>query len=430
MFRKQLKTRFLQTVSREELAKWFDPLTFRRDGSVLKVGFPHVLFAQWFLDSHREEFETGVHALLGPKCTISYDRAQPEPGRVVRAAKKSFQEKGRTAGTSRFDAFLVNRKNFFPFASARELAISDEVPYTPFVLCGESGTGKSFLLSIMAENLTERGGGRVLLTTIRELDRLFGERFTSLRQAEDHLAGFSSLVVDDFQDLKLFPDLHATMAAGLSRAIDEGRRLVIASRDKIACQEYLPAGLKSRLEGGLIVTLAKPDLDVRLRFLREECRARNLSLPQDRQILLARRFEDFRTLKGAVLKIFAFDKLVCPEDIGRELDNILTDMSDRALPELSSDHILQTVAEHFDISLEEILSSSRKREVAMARQVAMYLCRENLRHSYPKLGRIFGGKDHTSVLYSCRKIAALQKEDPEMKRLIGTLSRKCLAQTT
>jgi len=430
VFRKQLKTHFLQTVSPEELAKWFDPLTLRRSEKSVDVAFPHEFFAQWFLASYRDVFEKGVQDLLGAGYAVSYGRVMSNPGPSAGEPGSSFSGETGNPAASPFDAFFVNRKNYFPFASAREVAVSTEVLYTPFVLCGASGTGKSFLLSIMAAGMTERTGGRVLQTSIRELDRVFGERFTSPRLAEEYLGRFSVLLVDDFQDMKLFPDRYADLGAWLSRVIDAGRQLVIASRLKIACLDYLPAGLKSRLEGGLVVDLKKPDLDVRLRFLREECLARNVSLPQDKMVLLAQQFSDFRSLKGVVLKVFAFDKLVRPRDIGRELDRILAGLDDRPPLALSAEHILQTVAEHFDLSCADILSSSRKRQVASARQVAMFLCRENLRYSYPKLGRVFGGKDHTSVLYSCKKISALLKDDPEMKRLIGTLSRKCLAQTT
>jgi len=432
VFQEQLKTFFLQSVPREELEKWFDPLTIRVAGNRVEVGFPHDFFAGWFLDAHRKGFERGVYELLGSGYEVSYNgRSEAAAPRPAVDRGKEPQEKRKRGEDVRFDTFIFNRKNYFPLASAREVASHEEVIYTPFVLCGAPGTGKSFLLQAMARTMAERSRSGVLQTTVPELDRMFLHAGGASRpSAEEHLARLSTLIVDDFQDMKLFPDLHGDLGRSLNRFIDAGKQLVVASRFKIAGLDYLPPGLKSRLEGGLVVNLKKPDLEVRLRFLREQCRARNLILPQEKMVLLAQQFEDFRTLQGVVLKIFAFDRLVCPKDLGAELDHILAGLDERPPLELSAEQILQIVAEHFELSPGDILSSSRKRSIALARQVAMYLCRENLRYSFPRLGRLFGGKDHTSVLYSCRKIAVLQKNDPEMKQLIGALSRKCLAQTT
>lgn len=431
VFQEQLKAFFLKSTPRHELAKWFDPLVLRLDGNRVEVGFPHDYFAGWFMDAYRPLFESGVREFLGDGYEISYAARwrAPVPTDVARDEGGPKKGSGPVKGAL-FDEFIVNRKNSFPLASAREVATASQVLYTPFVLCGESGTGKTFLLQAMARAMAERSRGEVLRASVQELDRMFHEGSASGRRVGEYLDGFSVLMVDDFQDMKMFPDLHGELGGCLNRFIDAGKQLIVACRFKIAGLDYLPPGLKSRLEGGLVVNLKKPDLDVRLRFLREQCRLRNVRLPQEKMVLLAQQFEDFRSLQGVVLKIFAFDRLMRPEDLGEELDHILAGLDERPPFDLSAEQILQVVAVHFGLSPEEILSSSRKRSIAQARQVAMYLCRENLRYSFPRLGRLFGGKDHTSVLYSCRKIAALQRTDPEMKRLIGTLSRKCLAQTT
>jgi chromosomal replication initiator protein len=149
-------------------------------------------------------------------------------------------------------------------------------------------------------------------------------------------------------------------------------------------------------------------------------------LDKEQILTLGQRFHDFRYLQGILLKIFAFKELV-NKDIGqKDFELILSHTEDAPRPALTADMVIETVADHFNIDPKEIKGSKRHHEIVRARQMAMFLCREMLGSSFPALGRIFGGKDHSTALYAVNKIKKMQKVSKDMKQLLITLKQKCL----
>lgn len=208
------------------------------------------------------------------------------------------------------------------------------------------------------------------------------------------------------------------------------KQMVFACTGKVSAYSFLQPKLKSRLEWGLIVTLKAPDLDIRTQYAVAKCKERRIELSKDRMLLLAQRFNDLRNLEGCLLKLWAYRELVREQISDEEFGNILNYLDDRSATVLTPDQILATVCEEFKVSREDLFSAGRKQSLVFARQVGMYLCRKHLGLSFPELGRIFGGRDHSTVLYSYRKIEQLQRDDKSVKNLLNTLSDRCLALDT
>lgn len=408
----------LQSFSAAELDKWYPSLGFALEGDALVVRFPHRYFIDWFELHARKRFE---QALSGIAASISYECRDGSSKGIVREFRHAGQPLPFGAEYV-FDNFLTNNKNYFPLASAQEVAQNVDVQYNPFVLCGESGAGKSFLLRAIANAKSEQFRDGIHVTGVEELHELY----TSRGDARKHLMSMHFFAVDDLQDIAKYQYLQGELVALFDYYHINRKQMVFACAGKIAGFTFLVPKLKSRLEWGLIVTLKAPDLDIRAQFAQARCRDRRLDLPKERILLLAQRFSDLRNLDGCLLKLWAYRELVHDQISDDDFDNILNYLDDRTSTSLTVDQILVTVCSRFEVTQEELLSPARKHDLVFARQVAMYLCRKLLGLSFPELGRAFGGRDHSTALYSCRKIEQLQRDDKSVKTMLHALSDKCL----
>lgn len=408
-----------QAFPAEELGRWSSSLGMSVDENVLTVRFPHKFFAEWFETQLRARFE---QALAGTGLAIVY-RFQVGDRDVVVRERKPPSSTRPFGNEFLFDNFLVNNKNYFPLASAQEVAQSREVQYNPFVLCGESGAGKSFLLRAIANARSEQDGTGIFVAGIEDLHELY----TSRGDARKFLTTMNFLGIDDLQDIARHQYLQGELIALFDHFHTRRKQMVFACAGKVSGYTFLAPKLKSRLEWGLIVTLKAPDLDIRTQYAVARCRERRIDLPKERLLLLAQRFSDLRNLEGCILKLWAYRELIHDQISDEDFDNILNYLDDRSVTTMTVDQILGTVCTHFSLTRDEILSAGRKQNLVFARQVAMFLCRKHLGLSFPELGRAFGGRDHSTVLYSCRKIEQLQRDDKNVKTMIHALSEQCMA---
>lgn len=406
-----------QYFSAEELGKWSSSLGLSVDNGVLTVRFPHRFFADWFEKHARSRFEK---ALAGTGLQVVY---QGSDGRLDSCPVCPLPASTPYGREFVFDNFLANDKNKFPLASAREVAHSQEAAYNPFVLCGESGSGKSFLLRSIANARSQADADAGYVGSIEDLHELF----TSRSDARAMLMGKEFLAIDDLQDLARYQYLQGELLVLFDHFHLQRKQMIFACNSKIAACAFMQGKLKSRLEWGLTVLVKQPDMDIRNQYVASRCRERGLELPKDKELLLAQRFTDLRNLEGCLLKLWAYRELVNDQISDDEFDNILNYLEDRSATSMTVEQVIGVVCAHFRVEPEDVLSARRKQEIVLARQVAMFLARRHLGMSYPELGRAFGGKDHSTVLYGCRKVEQLQRDDKKLKSVLQTLTEKCLS---
>lgn len=408
--------------SAEELAKWHPALRMTVVDGVLTVHFPHRFFAQWFTAHVHQRFERALAGVLPVTYADNFVELpvlSTPPARPKAPAGDAlpFGEQ------FTFENFLVNDKNHFPLVSAQEVAGNGEVRYNPFVLCGESGSGKSFLLRAMANAWAQTTGGTIHLTGIEEMQELYASR----SDARNFLLSADFLAVDDLQDIVRHQELQNELVALFDAFHLRQRQMAFACSGKVASFAFLTPKLESRLKWGLIVTLKAPDLEIRVQFIQARCKNRGFELSKDRVLLLAQRFEDLRNLEGCLLKLWAYQELVSEQISDSDFDNILSHLDHRGAMALTSDQVIEEVCSHFGVTRNDLLSAGRRHKLVFARQMGMFLCRTHLGLSFPELGRIFGGRDHSTALYSCKKIEQLQRDDKEVKSVLHALSERCRA---
>ncbi len=429
-----LKDDFRQHLSRtcpeQDLRRWFDPLdlSVSESDQSFCVGFPHSYFAAWFEGSVRETFERHVGQFMGPGYVVRYRvKGANSNGHVPLVLDESTVATEFPYGHRfTFETFLANEKNDFPLGLAREVARGEEVRYNPFLVCGPSGSGKTHLLRAMANAVARnRPGAAIFFGSLGDIQARYAAAPDGRLEVRAAIAANDWLFIDEITDIRRAPELEQEFICLFNAFHDAGRQMVFSSRERVSACDFFNPTLKSRLEWGLMVHLKSPDLDVRVSFVEQANRDRRLGLSREQILTLASRFDGFRRLEGVLLRIEAFREHTGQNLTEAEFNRHVRLSEDRKAQELTSDRILSVCAEHFGLPARDILGHSRRKELVFARQTAMTLCRSLLGMSYPALGRLFGGKDHSTVLYSIKKFNKIQDDNQETKNMFRELTRRC-----
>lgn len=428
--KQSIRQHLAKSFPEEELRQWFDPLRMaeREDEKRLIVTFPHGFFADWFRCTVKDRFEEALSQFLEQGYTLEYEvahaRGNKALGNLGNLATRVDFPFGRQFT---FETFITNKKNFFPVASAKNVAKGATADYNPFCICGESGTGKTHLMRAMANEVSKTvDKQRIFIGTMEDLAGIIGSsRRDGAIPPKQVLQQYQYLFVDDFQRVRDDEALQEELVLLFNTFHTEGRQMVFSCPQKITTCDYVIAPLKSRLEWGLVVILTQQDVEIRARYIKGMCESKNIRLTKEQMLTLAQRFEDFRFLQGILLKLLAFKELVQRDILDEDFTRILEYTENRPAGRLSAEEIQSKVAEHFGLTTKDLTSSTRQHDVVFARQMAMYLCRELTGASYPTLGKLFGGKDHSTAMYGVRKVAKLQSEDKHVRNLVAQLKKTC-----
>jgi chromosomal replication initiator protein len=233
-------------------------------------------------------------------------------------------------------------------------------------------------------------------------------------------------MLDDVHQLEPVPSHQEELVLLFDYLEEAGTPMIFTCQEGITENGGLLPNLRSRLTGGTIVHLKRPDLDLRVQYIRQESDHYHLQLNDDDQLTLARQCLDFQALNQVLFRLAAQNSLRNSgetQDVAKSLSQTSTSSPDCPLP---CNEIIALVGKHFSLSPELLTSTSRKQKVVLARQVAIFICRELHQLSFSRIGALFGGRNHSSIIYAFKKIQSLEKERPEIKSHIETLIKQCV----
>jgi chromosomal replication initiator protein len=329
-----------------------------------------------------------------------------------------------------FDSFVIGSSNRFAHAAALAVAEAPAQAYNPLFIYGGTGLGKTHLLQAIAGYVVEHS--RNLSARYVTSETFMNDFINSLR--DKRIEGFKQryrhydvLLIDDIQFFEHKERIQEEFFHTFNTLYEAGRQIVISSDRPPRAIATLEARLRSRFEWGLITDIQPPDLETRIAILRKKVKTDGIHIP-DPQVLtfIASRIStNIRELEGALTRVVAFSSLTgrtMTVDLAQE---VLKDVFPQGeMPEISVEHIQSTVIERFGISLQELTGDRRSQAIVYPRQVAMYLCRELTDSSLPKIGKKFGGRDHTTVIHATSKIAKLIQEDRSVYNLVQELTAR------
>jgi chromosomal replication initiator protein len=328
-----------------------------------------------------------------------------------------------------FDTFVTGSSNQFANAACRAVAEKPAYAYNPLFIWGESGLGKTHLLHAIGHYARElRQGMKVRYISSEEMTNEFVNALRDGRgeQFKRHYRNLDMLIVDDIQFLQGKESTQEEFFHTFN-ALQQNHRQIVLSSDRPPKQlTTLEDRLRTRFEGGLITDVQTPDLETRMAILSKKAQMEGTYLPDDVLELIASRYEtSIRELEGAMIRVTAYCSL-SKEPVTRQAAEIaLRDiMPDPKDVEITPQIIIDVITGYFDVTVEEMMGKGKVRRLVTARQFAMYLCRELTELSLPQIGKVFGGRDHTTAMYAERKIRKSIQEDRKTFQQIQELTQR------
>ncbi|MGN6327111.1 chromosomal replication initiator protein DnaA [Pseudolysinimonas sp.] len=348
------------------------------------------------------------------------DPAPFEPAPVEPVSSPVSADSGRR-GDSRlnpkynFDNFVIGGSNRFAHAAAVAVAEAPAKAYNPLFIYGDSGLGKTHLLHAIghyAERLYP--GIRVRYVSSEEFTNDFINSIANNRASafQARYREIDILLIDDIQFLQRAVETQEAFFHTFNTLHDHNKQVVITSDVAPKHLTGFEDRMRSRFEWGLITDVQAPDLETRIAILRKKAQSEKLQIPDDILEFIATKVSsNIRELEGTLIRVTAFANLNrTPVDlqlVQTVLKDIITLDEDNVIAPVD---IITHTADYFKLSVDDLYGSSRSQAVATARQIAMYLCREMTNLSLPKIGQLFGNRDHTTVMYANKKISELMKE--------------------
>jgi chromosomal replication initiator protein len=325
-----------------------------------------------------------------------------------------------------FDTFIVGSSNQFAHAACRAVAEAPSRSYNPLFLYGGVGLGKTHLMHAIGQYVLTHSPG--LKLTYISAERFMNEvinaiRYDRILEFRERYRGVDVLLVDDIQFI-VGKERTQTEFFHTFNALHDAQKQIVLSSDCPPHQiSELEERLRSRFEWGLIADLQAPDLETKIAILKRKAEGEGVPLPDDVALYIAGRIKsNVRELEGSLVRLLAYASLT-GRDISMTLaQEVLRDVLRSDERAVTIDMIQKFVADYYQLKLVDLKSRNNSKSIAMPRQVAMYLCKALTRASLPEIGKSFGGKHHSTVIHSIRKVEDLRKRDATFNSVINTLT--------
>ena len=436
-------------VGANNFSAWIKPLRFEScDDRTLSLHSPTDFIGRWVVQHFSDVILRHAEAAGVDATRLTCTAAPARP--AARSAQAgpaivTTEEEARTTPLPRsrtedgldprftFDTFVVGKSNELAHAAARRVATGAAVTFNPLFLHGGVGLGKTHLMQAIAWELRERRPEcRVLFLSAEQ----FMYRFVQALRDHNTMsfkALFRSvdvLLVDDMQFIAGKDSTQEEFFHTYNALVDNGKQVVLSADRSPAEISDVSERITSRLQSSLVIDLHPADYELRLGILQQRYARFRAIQPefavQDGvlEFLAQRMPQSVRVLEGALTRVFHYWELIRADIRVEQLGDVLSDLFRASERKLTIDEIMRRTCEHYNLRMSDMTSARRSRSVARPRQMAMYLAKKLTPRSYPEIGRKFGGKDHTTVLYAVRKIESLMQTDSQLAEDAELLQRK------
>jgi chromosomal replication initiator protein len=410
-------------VNPHSFATWFRPTQFQElAGGRLVVRVPNPQFRDWLARNYLGVISEALFELGRDHVQVAFE-TETQPGAPAEPATERETPAALNPKYT-FESFVVGSSNQFAHAAARAVAEIPSKSYNPLFLYGGVGLGKTHLMHAIGHYIQARN--RQLNLLYISTDRFINEMINAIRF--DRLLAFRQkfrlvdvLLVDDVQFIA-GKDRTQEEFFHIFNALHDGQKQIVISSDCPPRQiPTIEERLHSRFEWGLIADIQPPDIETKVAILRKKAEAERVEIPENVSLFIASKVKtNIRELEGSLIRLIAYGSLT-----GRDIDlplaqEVLRDLLHTEEKAITPEMIQKFVADHYNVKLTELKAKNNSKSVAVPRQIAMYLTKTLTDASLPEIGKLFGGKHHSTVIHSVRKIDTLRKRDPDFDRLINS----------
>ena len=326
-----------------------------------------------------------------------------------------------------FDTFVIGGSNNIAYAAAKAVAAQPAKAFNPLYIYGDVGLGKTHLMHAIGNKILEDNPQAKILYLHSERymqDMVRSIKENSVNTFKQFYRSLNVLLIDDIQFFAGKDRTQEEFFHTFNVLMENGQQIVMSCDRYPKEIEGLEERLKSRFGWGLTVAIEPPELETRVAILQSKAEQMKVTLPHEVAFFIAKRIRsNIRELEGALRRVIAtsqFTGMPITLDSAKEALKDLIALQNRMI---TIENIQKTVGQFFKVKIDDLLSSGRSRSIARPRQIAMTLAKELTNHSLPEIGKAFGGRDHTTVLHACRKVAELRQEDTRIDEDYLTLLR-------
>ena len=432
----QILTRIETKVNRHSFYTWFKPTVFVADGGTsITVRVPNSLFKDWLTKHYSVVLSEALAEVRRPDTSLVFvTEGKALPVSVIQEAppvsESEVDVSAPIAATTpaglnlryTFDTFIVGPSNQFADAACRAVAEAPSRSYNPLFIYGGVGLGKTHLMHAIGQYVLQHDPG--LKLTYISSERFMNEMINALRY--DRILDFREryrsvdvLLVDDIQFVSGKEGTQTEFFHTFNALYDAQKQIVLSSDRPPHEIPALEERLRSRFEWGLIADIQPPDIETKIAILKRKAEAEAVPLPDAVAMYIAGRIKsNIRELEGSLIRLIAYASLT-----GRELtleltQEVLKNVIDSDGRAVTIESIQKFVSDYYQLKMGELKSRNNSKSIAMPRQIAMYLCKNLTHASLPEIGRSFGGKHHSTVIHSIKKVEEMRKRDGVFNSLI------------
>ena len=431
-------------ISSANFATWFKntQITTLKDGVVF-ISVPNSFVKEWLEQKYNKIIFKILYNLNKEVKEIKYETGKSGlktlrklPAFISEEGQLEFQEFKVDTETNLnpryiFDTFIVGPFNELAHAAAVAVAKNPGQIYNPFFVYGGVGLGKTHLLQAVGNEVVKNFPQKKVKYIPTE--KFVSEVISSIRNHQ--MDKFKStyqlidiLIIDDVQFLAGKEKTQEEFFYTFNSLYEKNKQIILSSDRPPRAIPALTERLRSRFEGGMIADISFPDFETRIAILKAKCQERKIDLPEDILDYIASSIQrNIRELEGALNILVAYQKLNNSFPDLKTAKSLLQNLTASPVKVVTAKKIIKQVSEFYDVKEKDLLSSSRKKEIVKPRQIAMYLLREELKGSFPFIGRKIGGKDHTTAIHAYEKISKEVGKNGNLFEEINLIKQRILS---
>ena len=413
-------------LTQEEFNTWIRPLKGNLNKDTLEITAPNDFVLNYVVQNLSDEISQIISKELKKDISLVYKTIDKETF-VDKYSSPKTKSGTKLVEHYIFDSFVEGKSNHVALAAAKQVAANPSGDYNPLFIYGGVGLGKTHLMHAVGNQILQESPEKRIVYVHSEKfvsDMVKALQLGAMNEFKSFYRNADALLIDDIQFFAGKEQSQEEFFHTFNALLDQNNQMILT------CDKYpkeidgLEDRLKSRLGWGLPVVIDPPELETRAAVLLKKASLMGIDLPSDCAIYIAQRIRsNIRELEGALKRVSANSKFTNqPIDLALVKD-ALKDLFVISAKMVSIENIQKTVSEYYNIKLSDLLSKRRSRSITRPRQLAMALTKELTNHSLPEIGEAFNGRDHTTVLHACKKIAELRKEDPSQEEDYRNLNR-------
>jgi chromosomal replication initiator protein len=422
---------------------WIKPIHFHTvHDTNLVLEVPSKFIKEWVTEKYLSIIIEAISSLTNVKYQVDF-KITEKPHGDKKAVEHPIPGKGETDSTRNvdfntnlnpkytFDSFVCGASNQFSYAASQAVANNPACNYNPLFIYGGVGLGKTHLLIAIGNQIRENN--KKSKVCYYSSEKFMNEMINSLRykKMEEFRNKFRKMDILLIDDIQFMAGKEATQEEFFHtfNALYESHKQIVVTSDKFPKDiPGLEERLRSRFEWGLIADIQPPDIETKIAILKKKADLNAITLPNDVALFLASSAtSNVRELEGMLIRLGAYASLTGSEISLNMARDILKDIIVEKTKEITVEMIQKHVAEHFKIKVSELKSDKRLKAFVIPRQIAIYVCRELTKASYPEIGEKFGGKDHSTIIHSVKKIEKQMESDLEIRNTVEKMKKELMS---